>query len=56
MSTDRKPTPDESAGMTWWNGLTKQQRAEWLERAGSAIPAHAWAEFKRAKEIAGVEL
>ncbi len=39
-------TPDEAIGMQWWNGLTRSERAAWLELAGSARPADAWAKFK----------
>lgn len=34
-------------GMAWWNHLTEQERAVWLQRAGSAVSADAWAEFQR---------
>jgi len=44
--TERNPSPDEAAGMVWWNGLTERQRAQWLDRAGSAVVAEAWAVFK----------
>jgi hypothetical protein len=40
---------DAALGMTWWNRLTERERAEWLRRAGSAIPADAWAAFKAYK-------
>jgi hypothetical protein len=46
-TTGRHPTPDEAAGIAWWNALTEPQRAAWCERAGTAVPAEAWAEFKR---------
>lgn len=44
---DPEPTPDETAGMVWWNSLTESDRAAWLARAGSAVPADAWAAYKR---------
>lgn len=44
---DPQPTPDETAGMVWWNSLTESDRAAWLARAGSAVPADAWAAYKR---------
>jgi hypothetical protein len=44
---DREPTPDETAGMVWWNSLSEADRADWLARAGSAVPADAWAAYKR---------
>ena len=36
-------TAYEKAGMEWWNRSTEWARAYWLKRAGSAIPAEAWA-------------
>ena len=47
---EREPTPDEQAGMNWWNGLTETERAHWLRQAGSAAPANAWEAFKRQRE------
>lgn len=44
----REPTADEHAGMAWWNALPDRARREWLQRAGSAVPAQAWAAFKAA--------
>lgn len=29
-----KLTPDERAGMTWWNDLTEADRRDWMRRAG----------------------
>lgn len=43
----RVPTANETLGMAWWNHLTEQERAAWLQRAGSAVAADAWAEFQR---------
>jgi hypothetical protein len=40
-------TDDERAGMEWFNALSEAQRAFWLASAGSAVPADAWAEYKR---------
>jgi hypothetical protein len=37
---------DAEMGIRWWNGLTQAERAHWLEVAGSAVPADAWAAFK----------
>ncbi|MER8758115.1 hypothetical protein NKH69_20920 [Mesorhizobium sp. M0976] len=48
---DREPTPDETAGMVWWNSLTESDRAGWLARAGSAVPADAWAAYKRLGDV-----
>ena len=48
---DREPTPDETAGMVWWNSLSETDRADWLARAGSAVPADAWGAYKRSGEI-----
>lgn len=30
-------------GVTWWNALQERERAHWLDVAGSAVPAEAWA-------------
>jgi hypothetical protein len=46
---DRVPTVEESAGMAWWNGLTEGERANWLARAATAVPAEAWAEYRRSQ-------
>jgi len=46
--TDRQPTADERLGMAWFNSLTEWARGDWLRRAGSAVPAEAWAAFKAA--------
>jgi hypothetical protein len=46
---DRPPTPDEVDGMVWWNSLTEVERAHWLDVAGSAVAADAWAAFKRSQ-------
>jgi len=39
-------TQDARAGMAWWNGLARWERAEWVERAVSDVPADAWEAFK----------
>lgn len=41
------PVPEEqpSVGMEWWNALPVEERAYWLVKAASAVPAdarHAW--------------
>lgn len=41
---------DDDAGMAWWNRLTEPERRHWLDRAGSARPADAWAAFKHDPE------
>jgi hypothetical protein len=46
-SLDREPTPDEAAGMSWWNGLSEMARAFWLRQSGGITAADAWAEWKR---------
>lgn len=43
-----KPTADELAGITWWNGLSEEDRAFWLRAALTSVPAEAWAYYKRA--------
>ena len=48
---DREPTPDETAGMAWWNSLTEADRADWLARTGSAVPADAGAAYKRNGDV-----
>lgn len=37
---------DAEVGMASWNGLTRPERARWLDVAGSAVPAEAWAAWK----------
>ena len=37
---------DALAGMAWFNSLTPSERREWLEVAGSAVPAEAWRAFQ----------
>jgi hypothetical protein len=32
-----------AAGMEWWNALTEEQRAYWLDVANTAIVGEAWA-------------
>ncbi len=39
---------DDVLGMAWWNELTEQRRAHWLQLAGSCRPVDAWHCFKRA--------
>ena len=42
------PTPDEIAGMAWWNLLPEHDRRRWMSRAGdTGCAADAWAVFKR---------
>jgi hypothetical protein len=45
VATDPK-WDDARAGVAWWNGLTEAERAVWCHKAGSSVPAHAWACFK----------
>lgn len=54
MSEQREPTPDEAMGMAWWNSLSERQRLFWLDQAGTAVPADAYAAFKadQAKPVA----
>lgn len=40
-------TTDEAAGIAWWNALAEADRAFWLRAAMSAVPADAWAYYKR---------
>jgi hypothetical protein len=39
---DRKPSPDELAGIVWWNAQSERARALWLERVGTGIVADVW--------------
>jgi len=48
---DQEPTPDETAGMVWWNSLAESDRAAWLARADSAVPADAWAAYKGLRDL-----
>lgn len=43
----RKASNDEMAGIDWWNALSERERASWCKKTGSAVPAEAWAAFKR---------
>ena len=40
-------TDDEAKGIAWWNALSEEDRAFWLRAAISAVPADAWAYYKR---------
>ena len=42
----RRNVADALVGMAWWNGLSQSERAYWLDVAGSACPAAAWAAFQ----------
>lgn len=42
---------DAVAGIDWFNSLSRADRAHWLERAGSAVPADAWSASKRSQEV-----
>jgi hypothetical protein len=48
---DSDPTPDEIAGMAWWDNLAEVGRTYWLEVAKGAVanpsPADAWDACKR---------
>jgi hypothetical protein len=45
----RIATPDDLLGMRWFNGLTRQERAVWLDRANSAAPVDAWRAYQAAQ-------
>lgn len=58
MNTERlitlRPTADlrdAVRGVEWFNSLDRAERAHWLDVAGSAVPADAWAAFKQSKEM-----
>ena len=42
----RSNVADALVGMAWFNGLSRSERAYWLDVAGSACPAAAWAAFQ----------
>lgn len=42
---------DAHAGMAWWNALQPAERLRWLNLAGSASPADAWAAYKAGQSI-----
>lgn len=44
------PANDEADGIAWWNSLTDRGRGLWLEAAGTATPADAWAYFKTIRD------
>lgn len=50
MAMSSEPTPDEEAGMAWWNALSEADRTRWLQQAGTAVPAIAWACYKGSRE------
>lgn len=43
----RSPTPEEQAGMDWWNGLSRADRASWCMVADSAVPFEVYRAFLR---------
>jgi hypothetical protein len=48
---DREPTPEEQAGMDWWNSLSEAAREYWLgQAAGAGSAADAWEAYKRVSE------
>ena len=46
---------DPSAGMTWWNSCSEQERGHWLMMAASAQPADAYHAFLLAETYADAE-
>ncbi len=46
-----EPTPDEHAGMDWWNALEEGDRAFWLRAAMTATPAVAWSYYKGCRSV-----
>jgi hypothetical protein len=46
MTEAPQATPDELAGIAWWNDLAEDQRRFWLDQAGTARASEAWACFK----------
>jgi hypothetical protein len=50
VTTETQPTPDERAGIAWWNALDEAARRYWLQQAGNTgRAADAWAAYKRAE-------
>ena len=44
-----EPSPDERAGMAWWNELSEVARGYWMRQAGdTGRAADAWAAFQMA--------
>ena len=41
-----QPSPDDLAGMNWWNAMTEGERLVALQAAGTSIPAVAWGHYK----------
>ena len=46
---------DPHAGMVWFNALSERERAQWLERAASAVPADAWGAYLSAEAHADAQ-
>src|SRR5471032_724466 len=46
---------DPQQGVTWWNQLIEQVRAEWLAVATSAVTADAWLAYLRAAAYTDAE-
>jgi hypothetical protein len=46
-SPDIVATPDDYAGVRWWNSLSERDRLFWLQKADSARPVDAWRAFKQ---------
>jgi hypothetical protein len=45
---DQPATRDDELGMSWWNSLSKQERAKWSAIAGNTgRPKDAWEAFRR---------
>jgi hypothetical protein len=38
---------DSRAGYMWWEKLSRDQRAHWMNRAKSSIPLQCWEAYKR---------
>lgn len=50
-----QPGTDTQAGIDWWNGLSEERRAHWLQVAGSAVPADAWRAFLESETALAVD-
>lgn len=49
------PAEDPHVGMTWWNGISEQERGYWMENAKSTRPVDARLAWCRAQAYAEAE-
>jgi hypothetical protein len=53
QTPSRKPTVDDLAGMSWFNSISEERRAYWLQRARSSRPVDAWHYYRLCLEAYG---